>query len=484
MFTSERQQLVQEAKVFVKNIPVTVSVKELHDHFTKVSSKLFVHVNTDEKGKRLNFGFVHYMDAQDAQAAIDQLSDSELKGQKLQLSRWVVKETRQIVQNETRRNLYIRNLPLLKKKNIENSLKTLLSPHGEIESMLVKKAPKLNTYYALVSFKEPQAAQNALKDLTSSSATISGSTEPLSVSWYQRKNERKTTLSQQFNAIFFSNLKEGVNDQNVRDAFGAFGRINKVMISLSEGQEQNVQKGYVVFEDEEDTEKALEASRTDPNIKSLFLNEPALELTFYKVNSSQKKTRNSKFKNSHMKNFPPNQEPFMSMPIPPHYVNGTFPNFYVPCFPMYYYPPFAPGFIPMYPNNMFMIPPEGMMDPVDMVYPGYDYYPPCLECEYEEYAQRNSSVTSTSASEQEAKQSSVNSPTTLEEEINEEVISPERPASTEESDSAGSGKEEGKEKLNSKLSSNKKQRKKEDSKNCGKSKRKYTSLSAQKSKNV
>ena len=488
MFTSERQQLVQDAKVFVKNIPVSVSVKELHDHFTKVSPKLFVHVNTDEKGKRLNFGFVHYMSSQDAQAAIDQLSDSELKGQKLQLSRWMVKETRQIVQNETRRNLYIRNLPLQKKKVIETSLKNLLSPYGEIESMLVKKAPKLNTYYALVSFKEPQAAQNALNELTENSATLPGTMEPIAVSWYQRKNERKVSLSQQLNAISFKNLKAGITELTIRDTFGVFGKINNVILSLNDylDQRKDIQKGYIVFEDDLAAGKAFEESLKDSKIKCLFEDEPIWELTSFKMNSQQRKNKNSsKCKTQKTNNFAPNPECYLPWSAPPQYMGGAYPSFYLTYFPMYYYPPpIAPGFLPMYPNNMMMMPPEAIMDPNEMFYLSNNLSP-CLECEFEEYTQSNSSTTaSINTIEQELKQSSIdNSPSIVDNENNEEPITPEGHVSTEESDCVEPAKEEEKEpsgeNFNSKLVESKKESKTERKIIC-KSKRKYANLNIQK----
>ena len=225
MFIAERHQLVPEAKIFMKNIPTCISLQKLHDTFREVSANLFVHINTDEKGKRLDFGFIHYKKKEDADIALERFRDLEFDGQRVHLSRWVGKETRQAVQQETKKNLYIRNLPLIKKKVIERSLTILLLPFGTIESMLVKKAPHFNVNYALVSFTTSDAAQRALKEISERPTFLEGSKEPLFISWYQRRAEREHIQDHELNAIFCGNLKMSTSTGKVMNALSSFGRI-------------------------------------------------------------------------------------------------------------------------------------------------------------------------------------------------------------------------------------------------------------------
>lgn len=447
MFTCERQKLLQEAKVFVKNIPPSVTVNELHDHFATISPQLFVHINTDDKGKRLNFGFVHYLNIEDAETAFEQLQESELRGQNLHLSRWVIKEARQIVQNETRRNLYIRNLPLLKKKVIENSLRQILSIHGEIQSMLIKKVPKLNFYYALVCFRDPQCAQSALKELTTNLVTLEDSKEPLYVSWYQRKTERKVQSNQQLNALYMSNLKTDVTEQALREAFEGYGKVSKVVLtSLEEvNNTVTVKCGYVVFEEDATAEEAFITYSLNTNLRVLFISEPEIELTSYRLSpgNKNKPRSNNKRKNCNNQNPSLNDESFMYWPMPAPYMGNVYQGVYPTYFPMGYYPsPYAnpTAFSPMFPNPMFMMPQENMMDRPDLLYiPNESYYDPENKCK----AKKNSSLTCTNL-DQETRPSSLGSLSSLDGDRHEDSTNTEGHTSSEELDSVESDSKEAK----------------------------------------
>ena len=380
MFTSERQRLVQEGKIYVKNISSSVTVSDLHNYFARISQQLFVHINTDDKGNRLNFGFAHYLNVEDANVALAVLQDSQFYGQKLHISRWVVKETRQIAQNESRRNLYIRNLPLTKKKNVENSLKQLLLPYGDIESMLIKKANKLNTFYALVSFKEHQAAQNAVEGLTASPICLEGSTEPLFVSWYQRKCERKTIPQQQNNSVYLNGLKPNVTGKDLRKIFKAYGLISQVFLTTSEASKNsaNTKYGYIIFEEDASAEKALSGHQENVSVKDLFINEPQLKLQTKPSDSTlQNKPKRQRRRASERMSSPPNDDSsylYWSMPAP--YVNNMFQGVYPTYMPMGYYPPVMPtstGYGPIFTQNLFVMPQENILEPNDYLYLPNDY---------------------------------------------------------------------------------------------------------------
>ena len=380
MFTSERQKLVQEGKIYVKNISSSVSVSDLHNYFARISQQLFVHINTDDKGNRLNFGFAHYLNVEDANVALAVLQDSQFCGQKLHISRWVVKETRQIAQNESRRNLYIRNLPLAKKKSVENSLKQLLLPYGAIESMLIKKANKLNTFYALVSFKEHQAAQSAVEGLTASPICLEGTTEPLFVSWYQRKCERKTVPQQQNNSVYLNGLKHNVTGKDLRKIFKAYGLISQVFLTTSEDSRNSVgaKCGYIVFEEDTSAEKALSEHQENVVVKDLFINEPQIKLQTKPSDSTiQNKPKRQRRGASERMSSPPNDDSsFPYWPIPGPYVNNMFQGVYPPYMPMGYYPPVMStptGYGPIFTQNLYVMPQENILEPNDYLYLANDY---------------------------------------------------------------------------------------------------------------
>jgi len=369
MFISERHQLVPEAKIFVKNIPTHISLQQLHDKFREVSANVFVHINTDEKGKRLDFGFVHYKAKEDAELALKAFKDLELGGQELQLSRWVGKETRQVSQYESRKNLYLRNLPPMKKKIIEKSLTILLLPFGEIESMLVKKAPSFNVNYALVSFKTAESAQRALKEISDRPTYLEGAKEPLSISWYQRRTERANIKDHEMNAIFVENLKMTSKAGKVREALMRYGRILTVNLCSGEAVEGKgmTRCGHVVFEYASSAEAAFNECKLSPEFQSLFIGEAELSLTHYTVlhknpkESMRKQDRDlpsrrkSSFNSNHQQELaPPQESPIKNMPPMPQ-MTPCYPNMYYPYYSMgYYYPMATPyGYPPMYDPNMY-----------------------------------------------------------------------------------------------------------------------------------
>jgi len=382
MFISERHQLVPEAKVFIKNISPCTSIQKLHDIFREVSVKLFVHINTDEKGKRLDFGFVHYKTKEDACTALERFKNLELDGQRIHLSRWVGKETRQASQQESKKNLYIRNLPLIKKKIIERSLTILLLPFGDIESMLVKKAPSFNINYALVSFTTPESAQRAMKELSERPTFLEGSREPLNISWYQRRSERDHIKDHEMNAIFCGNLKMSITTLMVKNALSSFGSIVKVNLCSGESVDgkEMTRCGHVVFEYASSAEAAFHECKLSGDFQNLFVGEPELELTRYKNNNEPKAIQKPQKRRSSKtlidQRVPVQEEPLKAVNknnkkgnngdmVPQAYMNPYYPNpnMYYPCYnPMnYYYPMATPyGYPAMYnPNMMMMMNPQG-----------------------------------------------------------------------------------------------------------------------------
>ena len=71
-------------KLFVGNIPFSMSEEELRETFEEfgsiVSCKL---IKDQETGRSRGFGFIEYSSEDEGQAAIDKLNDAEVQGKKL-----------------------------------------------------------------------------------------------------------------------------------------------------------------------------------------------------------------------------------------------------------------------------------------------------------------------------------------------------------------------------------------------------------------
>merc|ERR1719322_1983647 len=80
------KEAAKDRNVFIKNIPELFNDESLKDLFSKYGHINNTKVMTDEKGKSKGFGFVCFKMAEDAQAAIDDLHDTEIEGKLVYVS--------------------------------------------------------------------------------------------------------------------------------------------------------------------------------------------------------------------------------------------------------------------------------------------------------------------------------------------------------------------------------------------------------------
>lgn len=81
--------------IYVKNIDLDVSEDEFQDLFKKYGDISSASLAFDESGKSRGFGFVNYVDHEDANKAVEALNDSDFKGQKLYVGRAQKKHERE-----------------------------------------------------------------------------------------------------------------------------------------------------------------------------------------------------------------------------------------------------------------------------------------------------------------------------------------------------------------------------------------------------
>ena len=75
------------SKLYVGNLPYTVTNSDLEELFSQVGTVESVSVITDKfSGQSKGFGFVEMADAADAARAIEQFNESELKGRNIKVN--------------------------------------------------------------------------------------------------------------------------------------------------------------------------------------------------------------------------------------------------------------------------------------------------------------------------------------------------------------------------------------------------------------
>jgi len=150
----ERMSKFEEMKanftnIYVKNIDSEVTDDEFRDLFEKHGPITSASIARDEQGKSRGFGFVNYIQHEDASVAVEKLNDTDFKGQKLYVGRAQKKHEREEElrkQYEAARlekqskyqgvNLYIKNL----NDDVDDEkLRDMFTPFGSITSAKVMR---------------------------------------------------------------------------------------------------------------------------------------------------------------------------------------------------------------------------------------------------------------------------------------------------------------------------------------------------------
>jgi polyadenylate-binding protein len=150
----DRQSKFEEMKanftnVYIKNLDQEISEEEFRQMFEKFGEITSATLSRDQEGKSRGFGFVNYSTHDSAQAAVDEMNDKEVKGQKLYVGRAQKKHEREEElrkQYEAARlekaskyqgvNLYVKNLT----DDIDDEkLREMFAPYGTITSAKVMR---------------------------------------------------------------------------------------------------------------------------------------------------------------------------------------------------------------------------------------------------------------------------------------------------------------------------------------------------------
>ncbi|THD20849.1 Polyadenylate-binding protein [Fasciola hepatica] len=173
----------------------------------------------------------------------------------------------------------------------------LYSKFGEIGNVLSVRicrdlATRNSLGYGYVNFEDPKDAERALENLNYE--PLMG--RPIRLMWSQRDPSlRKSGRGN----IFIKNLEKGIEQKELYDTFGFFGRILSCKIAMDEhGNSKGY--GFVHFEKEECAERAIE------KINGMLIRERVVYVGKFIPSSDRKSTSGKmRFNNIYVKNFPP-----------------------------------------------------------------------------------------------------------------------------------------------------------------------------------
>ncbi|SPO27630.1 probable PAB1 - mRNA polyadenylate-binding protein [Ustilago trichophora] len=205
----ERQAKIEESRakftnVYCKNVDPEVTDEEFEKLFTKYGKITSCVLQRDDDGKSKGFGFVNFENHDEAQTAVDELHDSDFKGQKLFVARAQKKSERE---EELRRsyeaakneklakfqgvNLYLKNIP---ESYDDERLREEFAPFGAITSCKIMRAPSgVSRGFGFVCYSAPEEANKAVSEMNGKMLD----NRPLYVALAQRKDVRRQQLEAQ-----------------------------------------------------------------------------------------------------------------------------------------------------------------------------------------------------------------------------------------------------------------------------------------------
>ncbi|KAF8610010.1 polyadenylate binding protein [Ceratobasidium sp. AG-I] len=205
----ERQSKIDEQKaqftnVYVKNLDTELTETEFREMFEPFGTITSAVLTTDNEGKSRGFGFVNYERHEDAEKAVNELNDKDIKGKILYVGRAQKKTERT---NELQRsheqakqerqskyagvNLYVKNLD----DDVDDEkLRAEFEAFGTITSCKVMRNERdISKGFGFVCFSTPDEATKAVTEMNNK---MIGS-KPLYVSLAQRRDVRRQQLEGQ-----------------------------------------------------------------------------------------------------------------------------------------------------------------------------------------------------------------------------------------------------------------------------------------------
>ncbi|KAG0145649.1 hypothetical protein CROQUDRAFT_658440 [Cronartium quercuum f. sp. fusiforme G11] len=255
-----------QGNIFIKNLDETIDNKALHDTFAAFGDILSCKVATDETGASKGYGFVHYVTAESAEAAIKGVNGMQLNDKVVFVGIHVPRRERQAKIDEVRAhytNLYIKNLPT---EVTTEELHELFSKYGPVTSATVQADEGgKHRGFGFVNYENHESASLAVEALHDKD--YKGNV--LYVARAQKRVERdaelrraheqqkyETTLKYQGVNLYIKNLDDEYDDEKLQAEFVPFGTITSCKV-MKDDKGVSRGFGFVCFSAPDEATKAV-----------------------------------------------------------------------------------------------------------------------------------------------------------------------------------------------------------------------------------
>ncbi|CAN6441813.1 unnamed protein product [Victoria cruziana] len=252
------------ANLFVKNLSDKVDHNGLNEMFAKYGNILSCKVAMGENGKSRGFGFVQFEKLEDADNAVANMNGTIVGDKPLYVGKFVRKNERVVPNENSFRNLYVKNLD----QDVvnEDMLKEKFSEIGDVSSCVMMRDDQGKPRgFGFICYRCPTDAKKAV-DLMN--GKLLGS-KTLYVGRAQKKEERKKILQHLFEErrkekiiktqgsnVYVKNIVDSVDDDQLKDHFSSCGKITSVKVMRDEkGMSKGF--GFVCFSSPDEANKAV-----------------------------------------------------------------------------------------------------------------------------------------------------------------------------------------------------------------------------------
>ncbi|KAI3774722.1 hypothetical protein L1987_49282 [Smallanthus sonchifolius] len=243
------QQFVPTS-LYVGDLEFSVTDAQLFELFNQLGQVVSVRVCRDLSTRRsLGYGYVNYVNPQDAARAIEMLNFTPLNGKSIRI---MYSHRDPSVRKSGSGNIFIKNLD---KAIDQKALHDTFSTFGNILSCkIATDSTGQSKGYGFVQYDSEESAQQAIEKLNG----MLLNDKQVYVGPFLRKQEREMAVDKmKFTNVFVKNLSESTTDDDLSKAFSEYGTITSAVV-MRDADGNSKCFGFVNFENADDAAKAVD----------------------------------------------------------------------------------------------------------------------------------------------------------------------------------------------------------------------------------
>lgn len=260
--------------IFIKNLDTSIGHKELFDTFSIFGNILSCKVSLDENGQSKGYGFVHFENAESADASVEKVNGKMLRSKQVYVGKFVPKRDFIKQKESSWTNVYVKDIDTsvteedLRKKFVEEVCN---GDDAQItSSTIMKDNTGASRGFGFINFKTHELAVKAVEVLNGTklgnknlwcgrAQKLAERQQELKKKYAQLKKQRMSKY-QGIN-LYLKNLEDDVTEDRLIKEFSAFGVIRSCKIATDEkGNTRGF--GFICFTTPEEAQKAIAEMNT------------------------------------------------------------------------------------------------------------------------------------------------------------------------------------------------------------------------------